>query len=238
MYNSIIWDLGGTLLVPDLQKLSENQRKIAYLFLNFYKSNWLNLLESVPKVINLTDYKADYALHKWITGIISDQKAYRLILKSLKPFKKRFEIVGIDAKTLEFELKKIFEPEFLAKLMVINQDLLPILKEMHNKNIKNYTISNWDKKSFDIIMKGDVGKELLKYIDYNNIVISSIVGMAKPDPKIYTYFLTKYSLKPEQTIMIDDQENNIEVANQLGIKGILYKNNPLYIKETLCSLTN
>jgi glucose-1-phosphatase len=55
-------------------------------------------------------------------------------------------------------------------------------------------------------------------------VFSCEVGLAKPDPAIYTLILRLCSTNPDEAIFVDDFEENIEAANQLGIHGILFKN--------------
>ena len=54
-----------------------------------------------------------------------------------------------------------------------------------------------------------------------------------PKPNILTYkkIINTYSLKPTNTIMIDDLPNNLKTANQLGIKTVLIKKNILNSKD-------
>ena len=40
-------------------------------------------------------------------------------------------------------------------------------------------------------------------------------GIIKPDPKIFTIFLERYNLKPEECLFIDDMDVNTAVAGQL-----------------------
>lgn len=54
---------------------------------------------------------------------------------------------------------------------------------------------------------------------FDGIVISGEVQMAKPEPGIYTYLLTKYALRPEECFFIDDLEENIRAARQCGMEG-------------------
>lgn len=46
--------------------------------------------------------------------------------------------------------------------------------------------------------------------------------MAKPDPAIYTLTLERLGTRPEETVFIDDKLPNIDAANALGLKGILF----------------
>jgi len=51
-------------------------------------------------------------------------------------------------------------------------------------------------------------------------IVSGDVKLIKPDSKIYTALLEKYNLKPDESIFLDDREENIDAANKLGIHGI------------------
>ena len=47
--------------------------------------------------------------------------------------------------------------------------------------------------------------------------------MIKPDPAFYNLLLSTYNLKAEECVFIDDTPKNIKAGEDLGIKGIVYK---------------
>jgi putative hydrolase of the HAD superfamily len=55
---------------------------------------------------------------------------------------------------------------------------------------------------------------------FDVLVWSFQLRMAKPDPAIYRYTLNKLGTQPEETLFIDDKLVNIEAAQALGMKGI------------------
>ena len=70
---------------------------------------------------------------------------------------------------------------------------------------------------------------------FNGIVISGtvtssaqsmedvlIAGYRKPDPFIYNHLLKSYDLHPHESLFIDDKIENVEGAEGVGMKGILY----------------
>lgn len=57
---------------------------------------------------------------------------------------------------------------------------------------------------------------------FDVLVWSYQLRMAKPDPAIYRYALEKLDTQPEETLFIDDRPVNVEAANALGIKGMLF----------------
>jgi putative hydrolase of the HAD superfamily len=46
--------------------------------------------------------------------------------------------------------------------------------------------------------------------------------MAKPDAAIYRHVLKELGTKPEETLFIDDKQVNIDAANAVGMKGVLF----------------
>ena len=50
---------------------------------------------------------------------------------------------------------------------------------------------------------------------------SHIIGKRKPDAEIYEFILSENNLKPEETLFIDDNIQNIEGAAKLGIRSFL-----------------
>lgn len=57
---------------------------------------------------------------------------------------------------------------------------------------------------------------------FTEVLISSDIGITKPDPSIYKQMLLKLGLKPDGCIMIDDNSINLEGAAAAGIPGILF----------------
>ena len=57
---------------------------------------------------------------------------------------------------------------------------------------------------------------------FDEIVISSEVGVAKPQAEIYAIMLDTLHTTPEQTLYIDDNVTFIETGKNLGIQSILF----------------
>lgn len=51
-------------------------------------------------------------------------------------------------------------------------------------------------------------------------VFSGDVRLSKPDPAIYQLLQSRYQLRPESTLFIDDLHANVQAAQQLGWQGI------------------
>lgn len=70
---------------------------------------------------------------------------------------------------------------------------------------------------------------------FDEIIISSEVGMIKPQPEIYQLALDRLKMSAEQTAFIDDKPINVEAALALGIHALHYES-PGQVSEFLHSL--
>jgi len=55
---------------------------------------------------------------------------------------------------------------------------------------------------------------------FDDIVVSSHVGVAKPDPRIYAIAAERLGLPPKACVFIDDNVRNVSAAQQAGMAGI------------------
>jgi len=60
------------------------------------------------------------------------------------------------------------------------------------------------------------------YEIFDEVYASNLMGISKPDPDFYWHILNKEGVKPENTIFVDDTEENIISAQKIGIKSILF----------------
>jgi epoxide hydrolase-like predicted phosphatase len=73
---------------------------------------------------------------------------------------------------------------------------------------------------------GDLRAYILKHkFDdaFDRMIISAEVGAAKPDARIFHIALEQLEVSPNETIFVDDFLENIEACEQIGIRGIHFK---------------
>jgi len=58
---------------------------------------------------------------------------------------------------------------------------------------------------------------------FDKIVISSRLGLVKPDPRIYAYMLNELGVKADEAVFIDDIGRNVQGAEAAGMHTILYE---------------
>jgi len=101
-----------------------------------------------------------------------------------------------------------------------------------NKLRKKYIVGALSNTTF-LNEKVSARKNCHKNFDFS--VLSCDVGDKKPNEKIYKiliYKLAKVEIAPEETIFIDDLEENLTIPKELGIKTILFENSEK-LMETL-----
>jgi putative hydrolase of the HAD superfamily len=62
--------------------------------------------------------------------------------------------------------------------------------------------------------------------NFEPVIYSHEVGLAKPDPRIYLLLCERLGLAPSQVAFLDDVPANIEAACELGIHGVLHRGTP------------
>lgn len=126
--------------------------------------------------------------------------------------------------SVEQEIREVLRN---VKGMVQRYDYaLPWIRELKNKGYKVYVISNFAHKAH---MECRNALDFLDEIDGG--ILSYQVKLIKPAPEIYQLLCSKYGLKPEECIFIDDLPANVEAARKEGMKGLVFQTYPQASKE-------
>lgn len=97
----------------------------------------------------------------------------------------------------------------------INMPIVGLLKSLQS-GYKLVLCSNTDVERF-----GFVKKKFPEVLFFDKYVVSYEVGFMKPHPRIYEAALEEAGTKPEESVFIDDREENIIAAEKLGFQTIL-----------------
>lgn len=92
---------------------------------------------------------------------------------------------------------------------------------------------------YKVAMLSNVGRGLMEQLFtrqeldelFDTVVLSSEVGMVKPDPAIYQLAADQLGLAPTECVMIDDLSRNIEGAESIGMKGIVYSTTSVFLSD-------
>ena len=103
---------------------------------------------------------------------------------------------------------------------------VPIIRKLKEKGYGVYLLSNYGVTPFKYAL------ENMKFFDeVDGMVISHEVGVIKPEPEIYKIFLDKYKLTAGECLFIDDREDNIAAALDMGMSGIVFRDIEEVIKK-------
>lgn len=100
-----------------------------------------------------------------------------------------------------------------------NQELLEYIQTVR-ATYRISLISNAASSSLRAILQHH---KIEQYFD--EVIISSEVGVAKPDRQIFEITLDRLRASPDEVLFIDDNPNNIAAAEKMGIHGVQYTDN-------------
>ena len=87
-----------------------------------------------------------------------------------------------------------------------------VLRKLEHSEYELFGLTNWSAETFPYALENYDFFNAFK----GKIVVSGTEKLIKPDPKIWEVLLERYHLKPEESVFIDDNPKNIEVAKTLG----------------------
>jgi 2-haloacid dehalogenase len=87
-----------------------------------------------------------------------------------------------------------------------------LLNDLIGHSIPLYGLTNWPEATFR-----HARDKLDQLKMFRDIVISSTIGLLKPDPAIFRLALDRFGLTAERTIFVDDHPPNVEAARTVGL---------------------
>ncbi len=128
------------------------------------------------------------------------------------------------------KIKAVFD--LRLKIITPIEQNIKLLPELKKRGYRLYFLSNFPDDIFDEV------RNKYKFFNlFDGGEISARLNASKPSKKIFRLFLSRYSLKPEECIFIDDSEQNAYSARKIGIISIhLVK--PELLKEKLEEILN
>lgn len=103
--------------------------------------------------------------------------------------------------------------------MVTGRDYaIPWLQDLKRRGYKVYYLSNFSHKAY---VECRDALDFLPYMDGG--ILSYREQLVKPGEEIYLRLLSKYGLKAEESVFLDDTMANVETAKRLGFCGICFK---------------
>lgn len=105
-----------------------------------------------------------------------------------------------------------------------------IVRERHVRNTELVALVRQLRSNYKVGMLSNVGRGVITTLFseaelqelFDAVVLSSDVGLIKPDPHVYEVAAAQLGCDPDVCVMIDDLPGNIDGAERAGMQGIVY----------------
>ena len=87
-----------------------------------------------------------------------------------------------------------------------------ILRKLKNTDYQLFGLTNWSEETFPYALENYDFFQIFE----GKIVVSGTEKLIKPDPKIWYVLLERYNIQAAESVFIDDNAKNIEMAKDLG----------------------
>jgi len=216
---TIIFDVGGVLALPNLPMSLIQDTHLGGVPAHCgHRNKGVHEYIADKLKIFLDQWfdSIDTIYAKSIEGRITKEQLLETLSSNLNISKKKIQNLVVKAYKLNFKQnKQLFKQAFKLK----------------KQGYKMGVLSDQWHLSQEALMPNRLYKK------FNAVVVSTDVGIRKPNPKIYKLVLKKLNSKPPETLFIDNQQWNITPAKKIGMKTILFKNNEqLFENKTWKSL--
>ena len=92
-----------------------------------------------------------------------------------------------------------------------------LVRDVLAAGVRALGLTNWSAETFCHASAAAPAIALLE-----RVLVSGEVGIAKPDPEIFTLLATRFDLDPQRTVFTDDSSINVEAARAAGYVGLLF----------------
>lgn len=116
------------------------------------------------------------------------------------------------------KLEGLFKKVYINNT-VENNELYNHVLELKKKGYKIGILSTQFHLSKDILIPHKY------YENFDALEISCDDGLKKPDEKAFELIIQRLEVKPEESIFIDDKQENLDAAENLGMNTALFENN-------------
>lgn len=164
----------------------------------------------------------NYKYFRKMEGITdTDEKTIRKFIRSLLIYYEsgrmtKHEFDSKIAKRFGIKESEVKWPIFLYDNGRVKKDMVALAKAL-SKKYKVACITNVDKSRYYY------SKSLIDFSIFRFVLSSCYFGVSKPDRRIYLNAIKRLRVKPEETLFIDDMEENVIGARKVGMNAVHFK---------------
>ena len=108
--------------------------------------------------------------------------------------------------------------EAIRDSLVEKLETVKLLRTLSARGVRLFCLSNMPASIFAHL------RERHSFWDvFSGIVISGQIKLMKPEAEVFRHLLEKFDLKADETAFVDDLAANIEGAEQVGLRGVLFR---------------
>lgn len=109
--------------------------------------------------------------------------------------------------------------QVLYRYIIFRQKpLFDLAEELRSRGVKTAILSN---RIQPLVL---LAKTLGSVRQFNPVIFCMDIGHRKPDPMPYRHMLDALQLKPEECVYVDNREENLKTAKDMGMHVVLAKN--------------
>jgi putative hydrolase of the HAD superfamily len=114
-----------------------------------------------------------------------------------------------------------------------NQPMLDLMRELRDRGLRTAILTN-NVREWEELWRSKLPLDEI----FEVIVDSGWVGIRKPQPEIYLLTLDRLGdgLQPTECLFVDDNEQNVEAARELGMTAVQFHSNEQAIPEVRAAL--
>ena len=113
----------------------------------------------------------------------------------------------------------------------LNEDLVGHVRRLHEAGYRTGILSNFADDARPL------WTDVYPFLDtFDGVIISSEVGIMKPDARIYHLAAESVEAAPAEVLFIDDFIENVEGAKRIGMQAIHFTE-PEHVRRQLADLT-
>ena len=221
----LIWSIGaitGRHTIASLDAMSSNKKHDKY-------GNIIPDGEIDTVVFDIGNVLTDFAWDKFLVFKGYDDKMVERIAKAtvysddwVEYDKGNLTNEEIIARFVENdpEIRSEIEDSFknIDGIILKREKTIPWIRALKAAGYKVLYLSNFSKQALEGC------PDAMAFLDETDGgILSYREHVVKPDPAIYNLLVSRYNLTPSKTVFIDDTQVNIEAAQNLGWKGIIYR---------------
>ena len=142
--------------------------------------------------------------------------------------KKDFKLTIKQLQAFGYQLQDIFQKLYPLSFYPHS---LPLIRQLQKKGLTVGCLSNMPNYLVDLFTKAGF------FCHFHFKILSSVVGIKKPNQKIYKKIFSIGRWTPEEVLIIDNEINNIAVAKKLGFSTHHFKSYPGLISKLNLTLS-